>query len=72
MAIDKKFILKFGKHLREVRIRKGLSQEEIAYNADIPINQIGRIERGEINTGISTVNAIAKVLDIHPKELFDF
>lgn len=40
--------------------------------SDIPISQIGRIERGEINTTISTVNAIAKALNIETKNLFDF
>ena len=69
---DKKFINAFGEHIKELRIKKRLSQEDLANDADIPINQIGRIERGEVNTTISTINAIAKALGIPPKELFDF
>jgi len=34
---------------------KNITQETLAYMSDIPISQIGRIERGEINTTISTV-----------------
>jgi transcriptional regulator with XRE-family HTH domain len=69
---DKTYILKFGNNLKRLRNLKDLSQEKLAYDADIPINQIGRIERGEINTTISTLNSIAKALKIHPKELLNF
>ena len=51
---------------------KKISQEILAYSADIPISQVGRIERGEINTTISTIKVIANALNIPLKELFDF
>ena len=69
---DKRFIKAFGKHLKELRIKKNLSQEDLANDSNIPINQIGRIERGEINTTISTMYTISKALEIHHKELLDF
>lgn len=69
---DNSYIKAFGYHLRELRTKKELSQEELAYSADIPISQIGRIERGEVNTTISTINALAKALNDHPKVLLDF
>jgi len=70
---DKNFTILFGKNLRKLRKSKKLSQENLAYDANIPISQVGRIERGEINTTISTVYAISKALNLsHPKELFDF
>ncbi len=59
-------------NLKLIRIGKGLSQETLAYEADIPINQVGRIERGEINTTISTIYSMAKALKIHTKELLNF
>ena len=49
-----------------------MSQESLAFAADIPISQVGRIERGEINTTISTVKALSIALDINIKDLFDF
>lgn len=49
-----------------------MSQEELANSSDIPISQIGRIERGEINTTISTIYAISQALEANPKELFNF
>jgi len=52
-----------------MRESKKISQEDLAYTADIPINQVGRIERGEINTTISTIYALAKALDTTVEDL---
>jgi transcriptional regulator with XRE-family HTH domain len=49
-----------------------MSQEVLAFTSDIPISQVGRIERGEINTTISSAKAIASALEIPVKDLFDF
>jgi len=49
-----------------------ISQEELAYRCNIELSQIGRIERGVINTSISNVFIIAEALKIPPKDLFDF
>ena len=62
----------FGLRLREVRKSKNLSQEQLAYSADLELSQISRIERGIINTSISQVFQIARALGIPVKDLFDF
>lgn len=49
-----------------------LTQEQLANDANIPINQIGRIERGEINPTLSTLKAISEALKIPLKSMFDF
>ena len=67
-----KFIVRFGKHIRNLRINNNLSQENLANDAEIPINQIGRIERAEIKTSLSTIYKISKALKLSPKQLFDF
>ena len=69
---DEKFIKKFGLKLKEVRKSKGFSQELLALETGFELSQIGRIERGEINTSISHVAAIAKTLKVKPEELFQF
>ena len=66
------FIKAFGENLRSIRNDKKISQENLSYEADIPVSQIGRIERGEINTTISTILVLAIALKIQPKELLDF
>ena len=71
-STDHKYIQAFGKNLRKLRKEKNLSQEDLANDADIPINQIGRIERAEVNTTLSTMRAISKALNVHITELFNF
>ena len=69
---DKEFIDLFGKNLAALRKEAKLTQEELANDADIPISQVGRIERGEVNTTISTIYALAKGLKIKIAVLFYF
>jgi transcriptional regulator with XRE-family HTH domain len=68
---DSEFLIAFGKNLRKQRKLKGFTQEELAIDLDIEISQISRIERGIINTSIGNIYAIATVLKIDLKELFD-
>lgn len=67
-----KLLAQFGKHLRKLRIDNGLSQEDSANDADIPINQIGRIGRGEVNPSLSTLSAISDAFGIRLSELFNY
>jgi transcriptional regulator with XRE-family HTH domain len=69
---NSKFVNGFGKNLRKIRLEKGLSQEYLADEIGIPTNQVGRIERGEVNTSVSTAFALATVLEISISKLFDF
>jgi len=69
---DKVFIISFGKNLQSIRKLKKMTQEQLAFDANVPISQVGRIERGEVNTTISTVFTLARALKIHPKTLLDF
>jgi len=52
-----------GRRIRELRLSRGLSQEQLGNIAGIAVSQVGRIERGEINTTLSTLVIIAKALD---------
>ncbi len=69
---DDKAIRLLGKKVRELRKKQKLSQSQLAYEANIPRMQVSRIERGEINTSISTIIAIARVLEVQTKDLFNF
>ncbi len=66
------FIKAFGLKLRQLRKARNLSQEKLAYDANVPISQIGRIERGEINTTISTLYHLSQALQVEPDELLKF
>ncbi|WP_205686943.1 helix-turn-helix domain-containing protein [Chitinophaga rhizosphaerae] len=69
---DEDFIKKFGLRLKEIRKFKKMSQEELAFKCGFELSQIGRIERGTINTSISHVAAIARALEVAPYKLFEF
>lgn len=55
-----------------LRLKKGYSQERLANEAGIAPSQISRIETGEINTSLSHICLIARILKVSPKELMDF
>ena len=69
---DQEGLNQFGTRLRQVRLQKGLTQEELAAQSGLEFSQIGRIERGVINTSLSTVFVLAKTLQVDVQELFDF
>jgi transcriptional regulator with XRE-family HTH domain len=69
---DNDFIKLFGARIRELRLKRNLSQEELANNTNLEVSQVNRIELGKINTSISHVKVIADALGLQPKELFDF
>lgn len=58
-----------GKKIVETRKKKGVSQEDLVEKTGFDLRQIGRIERGESNPTISTIEAIATVLDVELKDL---
>ena len=62
----------FGSHLRLLRKSKGLSQQKLELLAGISKNQIGNIERGEVNVTLISMLAIAKALNVSVKDLFEF
>lgn len=69
---DNKYLKEFGKNLRRLRVKKGISQEALAFDAGIGKNQVGVIERGEVNVTINTIKKLAKHIGVHPKDLLDF
>ncbi len=69
---DQKLINRFGEHVRAIRKKKGFTMTELSYKAGVEYRQISNIETGKVNCTISTLNALAKALDIPLKELMDF
>lgn len=53
-----------GINVKSERLRKGLSQEELAEKCEISRNSISLIETGKINPTILRVIDIAKVLGV--------
>ena len=64
-------LIKFGKKVREERIRLGLSQEELAAKAGVHRTYIGMIERAEKNITLGNIEKIAKALKVSISEIFN-
>jgi transcriptional regulator with XRE-family HTH domain len=63
---------RIGERIRALRKKHKLSQLELAVRMDNHAEQIGRIERGELNVSISTLNKIAQCFQIEIHELLHF
>jgi transcriptional regulator with XRE-family HTH domain len=61
---------KFGAVLKSVRNSKGLSQEELAFSANLHRTYIGSVERGERNISLKNISLICKVLEISLSDFF--
>jgi len=59
----------FGKRLRELRIKVGISQEKLAELADLHRNYVGLLERGLQSPSLNTICRLAKALKVKPYEL---
>jgi len=64
--------LKLGKRIKEIRIKGGYSQEELASLAKLHRTYISDIERGGRNVSVENIEKIAKALKIDPSELLKF
>jgi transcriptional regulator with XRE-family HTH domain len=59
----------FARNLRRLRHAKGLSQEALAYEADIDRTYVSALERGVYSATIDMVAKLASVLDVEAAEL---
>jgi transcriptional regulator with XRE-family HTH domain len=69
---DKIFLKKLGLRIRAIRTEKKMSQLDVGVAMDNYAEQVGRIERGLLDVRLSTLNKIAKALNISLSELLDF
>ena len=61
-----------GSKIKDVRKRKGLSQEELAESAKVNLRTIQRIENNENEPRGTTLNLICIALDLNAKDILDY
>lgn len=66
---NEKLLVKFGLHVKKLRESKEMSQDDLAYECDVEKSQIYRIEKGKVNTTLSTLDALAKALEVSIADL---
>jgi len=62
----------FGRRIKQLRKRKGWTQEHLAELADITPRYLIDIEHGRYGPSFEVLHNLAKALDVSIKELFDF
>ena len=63
--------LKIGQRIKELREKKGMSQKDLAYTADLDRSYIASIENGQRNVSIVNIDKIATALDVTLKGFFN-
>jgi len=53
-----------GKNVRRLRQQKGLTQEQLAFEAEIDLTYVGGIERGKRNPSLLIMARIAEALSV--------
>ncbi len=59
----------FGETIKKIRLKKGLSQETLSFEADIDRTYISDIEKGERNVSIQVSYKLASALQISFSDL---
>lgn len=70
--MEKQVLKQFGDRIRKLRKDKGLSQEQLADEANIERSYMGTIERGERNPTLLKVYRIAKALKTKSSDILPF
>jgi transcriptional regulator with XRE-family HTH domain len=58
----------FAANLRRFRHAKGLSQEDLAYEAGVNRTYMSKLEKGGTFVGLEIIGKLAKVLDVEAAE----
>lgn len=59
----------FAANLRRLRHERGISQETLAYEADVNRTYISKLETGVSYAGLEIIGKLASVLKVEPAQL---
>lgn len=57
--------------LKEIREKKGMTQNELSYKSKVSIKTISRIENNDKNVNLNTVEKLAKFLDVNIEDIIE-
>lgn len=63
------FAKDFGQRVREVRLARGISQEELGFRSGLHRTAISFIERAQRSATLETIEKLARALKVQPADL---
>jgi len=69
---DEILLKKIGRQVLQIRIEKGLSQEDVAFRCEVDRGKISKIENGSANYQITTLVDLAHGLAVDVRKFFEF
>lgn len=67
---DPKFLASLGGRIKEIRIKKEMTQNDLAIQCNFEKASMSRIESGKTNITVLTLRRISKALDVDISEFF--
>ncbi|MBC5840443.1 helix-turn-helix transcriptional regulator [Flavobacterium sp. F-380] len=64
--------IKVGKRIQEIRVEKNISQQDLAARCNFEKSNMSRLEAGRANATLSTLDVVAKALNVNITEFFKF
>ncbi len=61
-----------GNRIRQFRKQIGMTQEQLAHEANLERSYMGYVERGQANPTLEKLSKVARVLKLSLSELFTF
>ncbi len=61
---------RFGERLRQLRLARDWTQEELAARSGLHPTYVGGVERGERNVSLDNILKLARAMGEHPSALF--
>jgi transcriptional regulator with XRE-family HTH domain len=61
----------FGKAVKELRLKKEMSQQQLADACGLDISYVGQIERGQRNPTLGVMQGLASVLDVRLSDVLN-
>jgi transcriptional regulator with XRE-family HTH domain len=58
----------FARNLRQLRNAKGMSQDDLAYDAEISRSYLSQLEKGKYYASLKIIGRLAEVLEVDPVE----
>lgn len=67
---ETEFLMTLGARIKELRLDKNMTQNELAIQCNFEKASLSRIESGKTNITILTLNRISRALDVEMSEFF--